>query len=733
MSEMMMIDLKAQQNYGALPYEKKILSFDVVFSDKEQTIETLEGPVQCFPGDAIVTGISGERWPVRPEKFHQKYQPLAPTNKGESGRYQSLPVRVLAIRLKTDLKLPLAGGAGVLQGKPGSWLVQYEDQSQSIIADDIFAATYVLQQHAVPLVIGVTDELDQQTLTQLTALSMLLPATPLRILRATTSGILEQYHFTQQQLSKIDSSISLESGRSADEQQAAILLKNCSLVLRSNQQQHPVQTILNDYSKGLPYWAAVASGTAQSGGNQNLHALPQPSPVLGKQEFQHLLSQLGRQASVSVKARRLTRWQALRQTLPDMAEIWRGLTLTSVEEKVRFKKLKVLSNQLQELNLFNTEVLAFEQQPSSAVGNIAPGNTTTERMHTIADALASRYQDAWQTLVYSTTRRIAQNGGLIYSWRHSRLQVFFQECLLRVRSLVSLGMIAAIAFAAYTELSGGCKENDPFAFTGCASATWEHYAGTIFLSIYLAALLIAFFRYGSAKRAESERKHQDYRLLAECLRVQQYWNYSGLRESVADALPTIDSEDNHWIKNALRAIYLQESDQNKTTASDALERVKEEFIEAQLRYHENILLKRRELAANYLSSRARIGLSCFILCVMLIAINTFSEAFLHIGIDGMAHHFLIIITLASLSFWAANKKVLDNFGLESEIRRAKAMVAAFKNVQVFLRAQASLQNDVNTDQITYAAILSIGRVFILDQANWHALHHERPVEAATGG
>jgi hypothetical protein len=43
---------------------KKILSFDVVFSEYEQTIETLEGPVQCLPGDAIVTGISGERWPV---------------------------------------------------------------------------------------------------------------------------------------------------------------------------------------------------------------------------------------------------------------------------------------------------------------------------------------------------------------------------------------------------------------------------------------------------------------------------------------------------------------------------------------------------------------------------------------------------------------------------------------------------------------------------------------------
>jgi hypothetical protein len=208
----------------ALCRMKKILSFGVVFSEYEQTIETLEGPVQCLPGDAIVTGISGERWPVNPEKFRQKYQPLPPTAAGESGRYQSLPVRVLAMRLKTELKLPLAGGIGVLHGKPGSWLVQYADQSQSIVADEIFTATYVIQQHAVPLVIGITGELDQQTLTQLTALSAYCQprrcacCVPLR----PDSGAIS---FIHQQLSKIDSSISLESGRSADEQQAAILLR----------------------------------------------------------------------------------------------------------------------------------------------------------------------------------------------------------------------------------------------------------------------------------------------------------------------------------------------------------------------------------------------------------------------------------------------------------------------------------------------------------------------------
>lgn len=736
MSEMM-IDLRTQQKYSALPYEKKILSFDVIFSDNEQTIETLEGPVLCLPGDAVVTGINGERWPVKPDNFRLKYRPLAPTIAGESGRYQSLPIRVLAIRLKTELKLPLSGDIGVLHGQAGDWLVQYEDRSQSIIADDVFTKTYVLQQHAVPLVIGIAGELDQQTLMQLTALSALLPATPLYILHATASGIPEQYHFIHQQLSKTASNasrlISPDMSRTAEERQAACLLRNCSLVLRTHQEQDPIYAILNDYSKGLPYWAAVATGSAQSGGNHDLYSLPQPAPLLGKQELQRLLSQLGHQSSVSSKARRITRWQALRQTLPDVAAIWRGLTLTTDEDKTPNKKLLILSNQLQELNLFNTEAQISEQEQLSDNDHLSKDVTVTERVHKIADRLASQYQDAWQTLVYSTTKRIVQNGGLIQSWRTSRLKVFFHEWILRLCSLVGLGMIAAIAFAAYTELSGGCKEDDSFAFIGCASAIWEHYAGPVFISIYLAALLIAFSRYGNAKRAESERKHQDYRLLAECLRVQHYWNYLGLRECVADALPTIDTEDKHWVKNALRAIYLQESELRKTSTPDAFDWVKQDFIEGQLMYHENILLQRRELAANYLAARARIGLSCFVLCIVAIVGNIFSEAFLHSGMEGMAHHFLILATLSSLSFWAANKKVLDNFGLESEIRRAKSMVAALKNVRLFLQAQTVTADDVFADQINKEAILSIGRVFVLDQANWHALHHERPVEAATGG
>jgi hypothetical protein len=217
---------------------------------------------------------------------------------------------------------------------------------------------------------------------------------------------------------------------------------------------------LNNYSKGLPYWAAVATGSAQSGGNLDLHSLPQPAPLLGKQEFQRLLNELGRQTSMSMKARRITRWQALRQTLPDVTAIWRGLTLTNTEDKASRKKLTILGNQLQELNLFNIEVQAFEQQQESGADHIfhrSHGNRTYAHDCryagvTISGCLANTgvFDQAhcaeWVDLFTAGALPVCR---------------FFQEWLLRFRSLVGLGMIAAIAFAAYTELSGGCKADDP--------------------------------------------------------------------------------------------------------------------------------------------------------------------------------------------------------------------------------------------------------------------------------
>jgi hypothetical protein len=39
-------------------------------------IQTLEGPHQISPGDYIITGIKGERYPCKPDIFELTYEPV---------------------------------------------------------------------------------------------------------------------------------------------------------------------------------------------------------------------------------------------------------------------------------------------------------------------------------------------------------------------------------------------------------------------------------------------------------------------------------------------------------------------------------------------------------------------------------------------------------------------------------------------------------------------------------
>lgn len=41
------------------------------------TIETLEGPHVVTPGDWIITGVKGERYPCKPDIFEATYEALS--------------------------------------------------------------------------------------------------------------------------------------------------------------------------------------------------------------------------------------------------------------------------------------------------------------------------------------------------------------------------------------------------------------------------------------------------------------------------------------------------------------------------------------------------------------------------------------------------------------------------------------------------------------------------------
>ena len=115
---------------------------EVQFTPIACTVQTPEGVVHARPGDAIITGTAGEHWRVSRERFPHKYRPVPPTAAGESGRYVSLPNRILAVLMTDAFEVLLADGVSRLKGRAGEWLVDYGDGSLGIVSEAIFASTY---------------------------------------------------------------------------------------------------------------------------------------------------------------------------------------------------------------------------------------------------------------------------------------------------------------------------------------------------------------------------------------------------------------------------------------------------------------------------------------------------------------------------------------------------------------------------------------------------------------
>jgi hypothetical protein len=115
---------------------------DVRFTPVACTVKTSEGVVHAAPGDAIITGTAGEHWRVSRARFSDKYRPVPPTVAGQSGRYISLPNRIMAVPMTEPFEVLLADGVSRLSGVPGEWLVDYGDGSLGIVSAPIFATTY---------------------------------------------------------------------------------------------------------------------------------------------------------------------------------------------------------------------------------------------------------------------------------------------------------------------------------------------------------------------------------------------------------------------------------------------------------------------------------------------------------------------------------------------------------------------------------------------------------------
>lgn len=57
-------------------YRKKPIVVEAQRTDETVVIHTLEGDMTASPGDYIITGVKGEKYPCKPDIFARIYEPV---------------------------------------------------------------------------------------------------------------------------------------------------------------------------------------------------------------------------------------------------------------------------------------------------------------------------------------------------------------------------------------------------------------------------------------------------------------------------------------------------------------------------------------------------------------------------------------------------------------------------------------------------------------------------------
>ncbi len=335
------------------------------------------------------------------------------------------------------------------------------------------------------------------------------------------------------------------------------------------------------------------------------------------------------------------------------------------------------------VDLFNRDVLTYQEPLTEATATsksyvvdqeteqqLDNGQKQALSLYAIADALAIYYQGA--------TFRIA-------------------------KVLFSIALVAATIFNVYVY----------YLFTMPTT-----------IIVFFATLSVAYLIYRYSSRNKYQHRYQDYRALAEGLRVQLYWFLAGIRESVSEHYLGQQRTEMDWIRNSLRGWMLSIGITDARVTGQALntaqggywKTISEYWVDSQSAYFTRS--SRREERSN--KKMSKLGNSIFFSGLLLAALHCIYQ--FTVTDDPLIWVLLLTSVLpiaAGLLFGYAENRAYSDHAKQYQMMGT-----------LFTRAKEYLDLYLSENRYDEAQELmkELGKAALSENGQWVLIHRERPVE-----
>ncbi|MEQ1896853.1 MAG: hypothetical protein ABL971_05620 [Vicinamibacterales bacterium] len=251
----------------------------------------------------------------------------------------------------------------------------------------------------------------------------------------------------------------------------------------------------------------------------------------------------------------------------------------------------------------------------------------------------------------------------------------------------------------------------------------------------------AVWLYGRAEKAEYQSKHQDYRALAEALRIQFFWWIAGLPDSVVDSFLRKQRSDLDWIRIALRTWHLLATMERRGEQSIATSHrdsfiLLMHWISDQRAYFvfkarkEQAKLDREHVIGTTLLKLGAGGSAAIVLALLAssLPVIPYGAVVQHaLAAPGVHHSLLIVIGMFGVSA-ALLRAYGDQLARSEHVRQFTRMSELFDAAE---REMQKLAEGAGQGSLA-ALIRELGMEALEDSADWLILHRERPLELPHG-
>jgi len=250
------------------------------------------------------------------------------------------------------------------------------------------------------------------------------------------------------------------------------------------------------------------------------------------------------------------------------------------------------------------------------------------------------------------------------------------------------------------------------------------------LSVYLLAIIgpaLAYWLF--IRRAEWQNRFQDFRALAEALRVQLFWGLGGVASFVSDHYLKKHRSGMTWIRQALRGLALQGSSLGLGEAHHAL--VREHWIHDQLAFfgdpHGGSTAKQGKAERDGKTYR-RLDRAATVAYVagVVIGLAVFCMLISGRSIDHLAFEIVVVAMGLAPAIAAALSIYAEKRAFHDHAHQYHRMGALFARAWTLLSGEMS-------DANRRAIILDLGVEALSENGDWLIAHRDRPVEPIRGG